>query len=584
MRNKNLPGKEALRVEVFMPDMNPADARRAAKFVGTEYDLSLVVTHNGVHKSPGGVSVPAVVYQLFMHDGITPGGILIADSSQVTEYYTDGVTTDPNGDTITIVMSDGTEFVIDLGPILAKYDTFVVNNGDGTFTFLKNSVALASWINGSLYTIDLATNSLGITAGDGVVYSVPLDRWDFVKSADGRTLYIRKDGANYVEFYAGSTVEFEEQAQDGLYTLTIDGTAHEIDVGVVSIEKPTDTTFLATMTDGSTVGWAAPQNVIYLTNPLIYIRQDTGAANPPIVTQEDLTLENAFDSFDSVKQFLAMTQISGVIQIDARGSFGRTFFSSDDMYGADAIQVSGDEADISALTFQYGAGPLSHQHGFEVLPGVQVNIRDCTAENIGMQSGNTPSAYAGAFVSGGGVLNFAGTIRIIGESTDTQRVFWATNSGEISVWTYDGNNEPNATIVLDNSGALDVVFRAEVSSSIRFENTKFTRTLPGVLPVSSAVCSLDTGATIYFIKNFDTPYETHFVHDNGSSNMFNGRTFLLQRASHATFTRIDAVSFPNANVATWMKTANTTDYLIDTSCGVYIGGETRFGTTNIPYV
>ena len=52
MRNKHLAGKEALRVSVFMPALDATALSRHAAYIGTQYDLSLVIQHDGVKRSP----------------------------------------------------------------------------------------------------------------------------------------------------------------------------------------------------------------------------------------------------------------------------------------------------------------------------------------------------------------------------------------------------------------------------------------------------------------------------------------------------------------------------------------------------
>ena len=111
MRNKHLAGKEALRVSVFMPALDATALTRHAAYIGTQYDLSLIIQHDGVKRSPGGIEEDAICFQLYMHDEVTPGGLLIADSCLVEEFYLDNVTVE--GELITLIMNNGHEFEID---------------------------------------------------------------------------------------------------------------------------------------------------------------------------------------------------------------------------------------------------------------------------------------------------------------------------------------------------------------------------------------------------------------------------------------------------------------------------------------
>lgn len=219
MRHKHLAGKEALRVSVFMPDMDETAEYRAARYIGTQYDLSLIIRHQGVHHMPGGRERPQVCYQLYMHDEHTPGGFLVADSCQLPEYYLDDAVTDVDDETITLTMNDGYEFVLDLQPILEKYLVDVDINEDGEVILTQHDTERGRWMNGSTYT-DNEDGTLTIHAPDGQDYDVDFaDRWTFAYSAATRTFTASDNGTPVASFVNGDIVGI---TTDGtFYTLTI---------------------------------------------------------------------------------------------------------------------------------------------------------------------------------------------------------------------------------------------------------------------------------------------------------------------------------------------------------------------------
>lgn len=116
-------------------------------------------------------------------------------------------------------------------------------------------------------------------------------------------------------------------------------------------------------------------DLIILNNPTFYIRTN-GSSSPNIEKQSDLTVANAFDSFDSLKEFISRTYIVGYIRIDARGSYKDVSISATSMKNASSVTIFGDENDATALTFgisadaDVGTGLL--------ISDVDSTVKDCT--------------------------------------------------------------------------------------------------------------------------------------------------------------------------------------------------------------
>lgn len=319
MRNKNTAGTEALRYSVFMPDMDANAQARHDRYVGSQYDLSIVIRHQGVHHMPGGREEPRVCYEIYMHDEHTPAGTLIADSCQLPEYYLDETTLDVDDETITLTMNDGWEFVLDLKPILEKYLVNITHLESGEVVLYQhfdeegNPQERGRWVNGSTYSLDPETGILTVTAPNGTSYDVDTTgRLTFGYNPETRLFGISLRGGEAITFQNGDIVDAsvvddvlsitiakpgEEpvtvtyQADrvtfadngDGTYTitvngtpttfatggdtvvfadegngdyrLTINGTPHEFNTGVSLVEAQGNGVFQATNADGTIVQW-----------------------------------------------------------------------------------------------------------------------------------------------------------------------------------------------------------------------------------------------------------------------------------------------------------------------------------------
>lgn len=577
MRTKHLAGKEALRVEVFMPDMNPADERRARKYIGTQFDLSLIFRHNGIHEMPGPDVEHRVCYQLYMHDEVTPGGILVADSCQLPEYYLDAVTSDPIEETITLTMNNGYEFVVDLTEMLSKYDTMIRRNvGQGTMTFEKGGIDIITWTEGSTYTLDSLSNSLTIHSADGNDYVISMTAWDFDYDAGSSTFTISKDGVQYLQFLVGSLVTFTDNG-DGDYTITVNGTATSFNTGVANIEEVSTNSFVATLADGSTVGWTAEHyesGFLYLFNPIIYIRP-TGTASPPITKQADMTLANAFDSFASARAFLANSLISGTVYYDIEGSLNSiTTITVDDLHGADFAEFYGADDDPDNFVIYWGNGSSNFSDGIRFSGNFTARIRDCKFVCAGARAGSRALVSSnGATVEIGGVLKFEGTIY------DSQGIF--KTSSTLNTYEPHGN-APAVEIVLDVVGTMSMFINNISGGSFTLSNFKISRNeMTAVTVTAGVIYALDMSLTT-LRQAVTLPYEPNC--EAAGTYLFDGPVFNLGTTSSVHFMRVSGVAFPNTNIAAFFLNADTSSFTIDKTSSVTVGNSVRYGTTSTDYV
>lgn len=448
MRHRNTAEKEALRVEVFMPDLNPGDAKRAAKFIGTSYDLSLIIHTPGIMQGPGSTTttVPRC-YQLFMHDEVTPGGILIADSCQLPEYYLNDTEVNSTTNVITLIMNNGYEYELDLSDILAKYDATVVSNGDGTYSFKKDGAVVRTWRAGSTYSLSSDGKRLTITAANGTSYVVSTEA---MANTDHITTvtYTAASGSTPAHYKATHSDAFSPAVT------WYPAIAEVIDDTTVSV-----TLYNA---DGTEVTFGVQAASVILNNPTIYIRP-TGSAHPNITKQADLTEANAFNSFAAVKAFIATSYIVGSITIDAKGEYtGSQVITATNMKNASSLTIRGDSADATALKLivdtAADVGSCLNADGIDVV------LRDCT---LHLPQKNTAAGRFGAALITNGTLWLNGTIRITGNfnaGTGTQNaanaLFWAGTGGSIN--NYGGKIE----FALDGAHSFSACFRAADGGSI----------------------------------------------------------------------------------------------------------------------
>jgi len=398
MRNKNLAGAEALRVSVFMPDLDATAAFRASRYVGTQYDLSLILRHNGTHRMPGGRVEMRQCYELYMHDEVTPGGILVADSCQLPEYFLDEVTLD--GEVITLVMNDGTEFTVDLAPLLAAFRVNASRDTSGVWSMWQGDPSaetlFAQFVEGSTYARDDAAQTITIFAPDGNEYVISSAVWDFTYDDATGLFRVYLGGVEYLSFLNVDTNTVTEVVYDEVgqfYEAThSEGPpdvrwypvfANEVLEGVynITVFNPdgTPVSFVVEGSDPSVPG----EQIVVLNNPVIYVDRDLGVENPPINTQADLTPANAFNSFDAVRNFMTRTLVVGTVTLDCRGDFSAPGYTSAmeisplTMKNAQIIVVRGQAGDLGAFKLPFGGSTSGRQLGIRCNGGTLV-VQDVT--------------------------------------------------------------------------------------------------------------------------------------------------------------------------------------------------------------
>lgn len=159
----------------------------------------------------------------------------------------------------------------------------------------------------------------------------------------------------------------------------------------------------------------APENLVVLNNPVIYLRE-TGSANPPIETQDDLTVANAFNSMNAIRNFLSRSLVVGTVTVDGRGSYegGTGVVGPGTFKNAQNIVVRGDPNNPSALEFKRtnAVGSVAVASG-----GGNVTFRDMTVRVDTTSGGVTGPTTARNYMIVAGsdtTLNLRGTIRFVG--------------------------------------------------------------------------------------------------------------------------------------------------------------------------
>ena len=170
----------------------------------------------------------------------------------------------------------------------------------------------------------------------------------------------------------------------------------------------------------------APENLVILNNPVIYIDADNGQANPPINTQADLTLANAFNSFGAVRTFMNRTLLVGNVTLDCRGDFslpgraGMGEISSPSFKNAAQINIRGNPTDPTVFKVPCG-GTGGRATAMSSVGGGTIALRDVTLVSLNEALAAVDGAGYFFNVSGASEIRINGTIRFEG-FYDTARV------------------------------------------------------------------------------------------------------------------------------------------------------------------
>ena len=444
MRNKNTGGAEGLRLTVFMPQLDPTALYRASRYVGTQYDMSIIIWQTWQHTEPGpedGADIRPR-YALYIHDEFTPGGHLIADSATVQEFFLDAVAVEPLGvpNVVDFTMNDAHVFRANLGAIVARLLVRATRSNAGVWSLFQdpaNNVPYAQILEGSTYSV-APGGTLTITAPTGVQYSiappvVPPGFFETIVSYNPAIVGYTADNpapTPNVTWYGSSA----RQIDDDIYEVTIrnpDGTAILFAITATDVNDPTP--------------------LVILNNPVIRVDAVLGALLPPILTQADLATM-PFSTFQAVRDFMARTNVFGTVTLDCRGDFsvpGRRAagnIGSAVFKNAQQITVRGDPADVTAFKLPWGG---LNSGGRSI--GITVSTGNVTISNVTFvalnQSTTAENLTTGAIVCLDGVAELSGLIRLEG-FYDRLRV-GASGSAPFRIGTGALNFKEGVRVIVD---------------------------------------------------------------------------------------------------------------------------------------
>lgn len=223
-----------------------------------------------------------------------------------------------------------------------------------------------------------------------------------------------------------------------------DDTDWFLDQNVNNVEEALDSLsdFLST---------AFGEDLVILNNPTFYIRQSTGSSNPQINEQSDLTIANAFDSFNAMKSFIRRTYIVGKVTIDARGTFDLSddnlLIRPEDFKNSTKIDVRGDPNDVEAFTIKSGFDTRTRRWSF----------RNCvsTIKDFTIEFGNV-SQVDGGLVNGveaadGSTVSILGAVKVKG-------LYDIDRSGSPSASIFRSKDGATMSLGIINERALKLIF------------------------------------------------------------------------------------------------------------------------------
>lgn len=160
----------------------------------------------------------------------------------------------------------------------------------------------------------------------------------------------------------------------------------------------------------------APENIVILNNPVIYINSATGTSNPPIETQADLAT-NPFDSFQSVRSFMNRTLVVGRVTLDIRGRFENVGNMGSAFFKNAPITIRGNNGEFAQAIIEWGhAGTGNDRVGLSIQSG-GVTVQDVTFEGHDEAEGDFAAAIN---MQVNGALELSGTIAFTGTYDNTR--------------------------------------------------------------------------------------------------------------------------------------------------------------------
>lgn len=370
------------------------------------------------------------------------GGVLIE------QWWQGGFTTKDEDGNVTITNPDGTTVEIPFQELATYAIQFTAN---GKVEFLINGVVDKVWQQGAqvdqlanglyratnfagnivtwyglkdatLASIDEAAGTVTIQNPDGSLITFGIGNAD-MQLVDASVA----DGILTIEKVGGDTVIHRQTrvtqggVHSGVFTANHRTTWANVEWRMPYVERPSADVAIINIYDHAAETWSqipivTPEDVVILNNPVIYIRESTGSANPPITEQADLTVANAFNNFNSVRTFMERTLTVGKVTLDVRGTFdnGIGNIGPAEFKNTQKIEVRGNAAAVGDFVVTAG-----HAGGRgATITGGSVVFKDFTINFVDVAE--KPQGADPFFVSAGSLV-VEGSVRITG-FYDTNRV------------------------------------------------------------------------------------------------------------------------------------------------------------------
>lgn len=445
---------------------------------GTHLDLRLPLTALLAPLLANVVEAPAGRFSFYR------GGTLIE------QWWQGGFTTKDEDGNVTITNPDGTTVEIPFQE-LATYG--IQFTSDGKVQFLINGVVDKTWQQGAqvdqladglyratnfagnivtwyglkdatLASIDEAAGTVTIQNPDGSLVTFGIGNADMqlldAEVANG-VLTITKLGDEIVVHRQTRVTQTGGLAN--VFTADHRSTWPNTVWRMPHVERPSPDVAVINIYNHDAEEWeqvavVTPEDVVILNNPVIYIRKDSGTANPPISKQADLTPANAFNSFAAVRTFMKRTLTVGTVTLDVRGNFDTPAgdIGPAQFKNAQTIIVRGDPADVTAFKLPVGKTGVGSTIGIEVTGGY-VQLRDCTGRFYDEAVVPATALLMRVAQGGGGEGAFAGRIRMEGS------------------YNHDRANASAARFVqIENSGTFtvedDTIFELEMAAGAKISH------------------------------------------------------------------------------------------------------------------
>lgn len=239
-------------------------------------------------------------------------------------------------------------------------------------------------------------------------------------------------------------------------------------------------------------------DLVILNNPTFYIRQGSGSANPPIETQSDLTVANAFNSFEAMRIFISRTYIVGNVTIDARGTFDAEneplTISSSYLKNAGTVVLQGDPNNVGALRFRSGYSGTTKNLTFADITAI---VKDATFEmsrNVTSDGGvlSMITATNGAQVIVRGNIRLAGN-PLVAPNVPPGSAFYSSGPG--SSIAIGVNNEADCNVSVDFAAGSSLIYLGAAAAGGRLVQLTSRIDVRRNLTVTGGVFSASNGSS-----------------------------------------------------------------------------------------